>query len=141
VVRSNESLAKIVTEYYRDYEQIGLEAVILANPDISDANYITPGQILSLPEINHATGEIKLPDESLYALYGIYTSSASLSRDLAWLATRGIRYEVREIRGPKDVMLNHVFLGGYQESRELQEARKRVRTSVRVSRAQLPPPQ
>ena len=140
VVRSNESLTKIVTGHYRDYEQIGLEAVILANPAISNGDVITPGQILSLPKINHTTGEIELPDKTLYALYGIYTSAASLTNDLAWLAKRDIRYEVREIRGPNGVMLNHVFLGGYQKSQELQEARKRVRTRARGSRAQLPPP-
>lgn len=140
VVRSNESLTKIVTGHYRDYEQIGLEAVILANPAISNGDVITPGQILSLPKINHTTGEIELPDKTLYALYGIYTSAASLTNDLAWLAKRDIRYEVRETRGPNGVMLNHVFLGGYQKSQELQEARKRVRTRARGSRSQLPPP-
>jgi type II secretory pathway predicted ATPase ExeA len=139
VVRSNESLTKIVTGHYRDYKQIGLEAVILANPDISNGDFITPGQILSLPKINRTTGEIELPDKSLYALYGIYTSAASLTNDLAWLAQRDIRYEVRETRGPNGVTLNHVFLGGYQKSQELQEARKRVRARVRGSRAQLPP--
>ncbi len=140
VVRSNESLAKIVTRHYRDDEQIGLEAVILANPDISDEDFITPGQILSLPKINHTTGEIELPDKSLYVLYGIYTSAASLTNDLAWLAKRDLRYEVRETRGANGVTLNHVFLGGYQKSQELQEARKRVLPRARGSRAQLPPP-
>jgi type II secretory pathway predicted ATPase ExeA len=140
-VRSNENLTKIVARYYRDHEQIGLEAVILANPDIRDEDYITPGQILSLPKIHHPTGEIELADQQLYALYGIYTSAASLANDLAWLAKRGIRYEVREIRGPNNVVLNHVFLGGYQKSQELQEARERVRTRAKGSRGQLPPPQ
>jgi hypothetical protein len=140
VVRSNESLTKIVTGHYRDYERIGLEAVILANPDISNGDFIKPGQILSLPKINYTTGEIELPDKSLYALYGIYTSAASLTNDLAWLAKRDIHYAVRKTRGLNGVMLNHVFLGGYQKSQELQEARKRVRPNARGSRSQLPPP-
>ncbi|MFI5330142.1 MAG: AAA family ATPase [Desulfobaccales bacterium] len=140
VVRSNESLAKIVTRHYRDSEQIGLEAVILANPDISNGDFITPGQILSLPKIDPTTGEIELPDKSLYVLYGIYTSAASLSNDLAWLAKRDLRYEVRETLGSNGVRLNHVFLGGYRQSQELQEARKLVLPRVRGSRAPLPPP-
>ena len=140
VVRSNESLSKIVSRHYPDHEKIGLEAVILANPDINKEDFITPGQILSLPKINHATGEIELPDKSLYVLYGVYTSAASLNNDLAWLAKRDLRYEVRETRGASGVTLNHVFLGGYQKSQELQEARKRVLPRARGSRAQLPPP-
>jgi general secretion pathway protein A len=140
VVRSNESLSKIVTRHYGDYEEIGLEAVILANPDISNGDFIMPGQVLSLPKINHTTGEIELPDKSLYVLYGIYTSAASLTNDLAWLAKRDLRYEVRETRGSNGVTLNHVFLGGYRKSQELQEARKRVLPGARGSRAQLPPP-
>ncbi len=140
VVRSNESLTKIVTRHYRDDEQIGLEAVILANPDISDEDFITPGQILSLPKIDHTTGEIELPDKSLYVLYGIYPSAASLANDLAWLAKRDLRYEVREIRGSNGVTLNHVFLGGYQTSQELQAARKLVLPRARWSRAQSLPP-
>jgi AAA domain len=140
VVRSNESLAKIVTSRYPDSEQIGLEAVILANPDINDEDFITPGQILSLPKIDHTTGEIELPDKSLYFSYAVYTSGASLSNDLAWLAKRDLRYEVRETRGSNGVTLNHVFLGGYQTSQELQAARKLVRPRARWSRAQSLPP-
>lgn len=141
VVRSNENLAKIVARHYRDDEQIGLEAVILANPAISNEDFITPGQTLSLPAINHTTGEIELPDKSLYVVYGIYTSAASLTNDLAWLAKRDLRYEVRKTRASNGVTLNHVFLGGYKKSQELQEARKRVLPRAsRGSRAQLPPP-
>ena len=125
---------------YPDSEQIGLEAVILANPDISDEDFITPGQILSLPKIDHTTGEIELPDKSLYILYGVYTSGASLTNDLDWLAKRDLRYEVRETRGSNGVTLNHVFLGGYQTSQELQAARKLVRPRAGWSRAQSLPP-
>ena len=126
VVRSNESLSRIVTRHYRDSEQLGLEAVILANPDISNGDFIKPGQILSLPKINHTTGEIELPDKSLYVMYGIYTSATSLANDLALLAKRDLHYAVRKTRGANGVTLNHVFLGGYQKSQELQEARKQV---------------
>ena len=140
VVRSNESLAKIVTSQYPDSEQVGLEAVILANPDISNGDFITPGQILSLPKIDHTTGEIELPDKSLYVFYRIYTSTVSLTNDLAWLDKRDLRYEVRETRGSNGVTLNHVFLGGYQTSQELQAARKLVLPRAGWSRAQSLPP-
>ena len=126
VVKRNENLTKIVASHYGDYEQIGMAAVILANPDLSDEDFIMPGQILSLPKIDCTTEEIELPDKSLYVLYDIYTSATALNNDLAGLAQRDLRYEVREIRGSNGVTLHHVFLGGYQKGQELQEARKQV---------------
>ena len=65
-----------------------------------------------------------MANKTLYLVGDLSVGRQSyFSDDLAWLAQRDIRYEVREIRGPNGVMLNHVFLGGYQKSQELQEAR------------------
>jgi type II secretory pathway predicted ATPase ExeA len=126
VVRPQENLTKIVAEHYQEYEPIGYAAVILANPDITNENLITPGEVLYLPVINYRDEEIRLPDNLFYSPYRIYYSAINLQKDVAWLTAKKVRYLVRQTRQLNGIMVHRVYLGGYETRNDLQQAKRQV---------------
>ena len=127
IVQHNESLTVIVAEHYPGQEKLGLDAAILANPAIANANMIIPGQVIYLPSLGPGEDAIRLADSLYYAVYGRYYSAASLKGDLAWLAKQDARYLVRTTRDTNGATMHRVFLGGYPTIPDLQEARKSVK--------------
>ena len=126
VVRPHENLTNIVAEHYQEYEPIGYEAVILANPDIQNENLITPGQVLYLPVINYSEEEIQLQDNLFYSPYGLYYSVITLQKDVERLTAKKVRYLVRRTRQPDGIMVHRVYVGGYETRNDLQEAKRQV---------------
>jgi Transglycosylase SLT domain/LysM domain len=128
VVQKGDSLGKIITQYYPKQEKLGLQAIILANPEISREDVIFPGQTLKLPRINVSAQAVQLPDQLRYALYGSYYSAASWEGDKPWLEKNQVRFLVRETRESTGRVIHRVFLGGYEKVSDLMEAQRRLST-------------
>jgi general secretion pathway protein A len=126
VVRPHENLTNIVAEHYQEYEPLGYQAVILANPDIMNENLITPGQVLYLPVIDYRDEEIQLQDNLFYTPYGLYYSEISMQKDLVRLTNRKIKYLVRRTRQLDGIMAYRIYLGGYETQKALQEAKRQI---------------
>ncbi len=124
ITKEDKSLTSIAARRYPGHEKMGIEAIILANPEIANENLIYPGQILHLPQIDFADNRIRWGDGLFYAPYGRYYSPLSLQRDLAWLEKEKVRYVVRKTRGTDGRTLHRVFLGGYETEGDLQEVQK-----------------
>jgi hypothetical protein len=131
VVQKGDSLGKFITQYYPGQEKLGLEATILANPEISRENVIYPGQALNLPRIDVSAQAIQLQDQQFYALYGRYYSAASWEGDKPWLEKNQVRFLVRETRESTGRVIHRVFLGGYETVSDLKEAQRRLLTKGR----------
>jgi hypothetical protein len=134
VVQKGESLTKIITQYYPGQEKSGLEAAILANPEISREDVIHPGQVLNLPRINVSEQVLFLHDQRLYALYGSYYSAASWAGDKPWLEKNQVRFLVRVTRESTGRVIYRVFLGGYETAEDLKEAQHRLLTKWKRDR-------
>lgn len=131
VVQKGDSLGKIITQYYPGQEKLGLEATILANPEISREDVIYPRQALNLPRINISAQVVQLQDQQFYALYGSYYSAASWEGDKPWLEKHRVRFLVRKTREFTGRVIHRVFLGGYETESDLKEAQGRLLTKGR----------
>jgi hypothetical protein len=128
VVKKGDSLGKIITQYYPGQERLGLEAAILANPEISREDVLYPGQTLNLPRIHISAQVVQLQDQLFYALYGRYYSAASWEGDKPWLEKHQVRFLVRKTQEFTGRVMHRVFLGGYETVSDLQEAQGRLLT-------------
>jgi hypothetical protein len=125
-VSRGEGLTQIISRYYPGQEKIGLQAAILANPAITNEDVIYPGQVLTLPRVNFATGTIQLANQEYYALYGSYYSAQSWQGDQPWLKKCQVKFLVRVTREATGRTLRRVYLGGYATEEDLQEAQHRL---------------
>ncbi len=129
VANKGEGLNKIMARHYpRGQEGTVLNALILANPEISSDNVIYPGQVIDLPKIDFQAQTVQLRDGKLYALYGSYYAAASWKGDEPWLEKSQVHYLVRITRESSGRMIHRVFLGGYENLADLEEAHQRLRT-------------
>jgi type II secretory pathway predicted ATPase ExeA len=121
-VAREDGLLKIVGTYYPDNKDIGYNAVILANPDITNEDVIYPGQNLALPQISKDGSVITLDNQEHYALLKRYNTAAQADKAGARLKALQLPYVVRETRLPGNVKVYRVFLGGYASTDELKKA-------------------
>jgi hypothetical protein len=128
VVKKGDSLGKVITHYYPGQERLGLEAAVLANPEISREDVLYPGQTLNLPRIHVSAQVVQLQDQLFYALYGRYYSAASWEGDQPWLEKHQVRFLVRKTQEFTGRVVHRIFLGGYETVADLQEAQGRLLT-------------
>jgi type II secretory pathway predicted ATPase ExeA len=121
-VAPQDGLLKIVTTYYPDNKDIGYDAVILANPRISNEDYIYPGQTLTLPKVNNSNNIITLGSKEYFKTYGVYYSSAEVARATAKLKELELHFVVRATEIPGEGKIYRVFLGSYDSPEELKKA-------------------
>lgn len=107
--------------------ELGLEAILLANPDTTNEDRISPGQKLSLPFINPADQTILLRENLLYAGYGRYASMPALQKALSRLSQQGVRYLVVNTRTAQGNVIHRVLIGGYDGRGDLDKALKRLK--------------
>ncbi len=115
-------MSQIANQRYPADNQLGLDALILANPEINDIDKIFPGQVLYLPEIDLPKETIRLKDQRFYAIYGHYQSGASLKIDTSWLEKKQVHFFIRDTKGNRGIVVHRVFVGGYETAEELAEA-------------------
>lgn len=127
-IKRGESLARIIAQHYPENEQIGLVAIILANPEIYKDDFIYSGQVLKLPKLDSTDKTIQLQDNLFYILYGRYYSDADLTKDTLWLNKNKVRYLVRSTKDSKGRNVSRVILGGYETKDDLEKALQSVKT-------------
>jgi hypothetical protein len=129
LVSNGEGLSKIIARHYpRGQERIVLDAVILANPEISRENIILPGQAIKLPKVNFQEQTVQLQDGLLYGLYGSYYSADSWKGDKLWLEKKDVRFLVRVTQEASCRMIQRVFLGGFATLADLRAAQHLLKT-------------
>jgi nucleoid-associated protein YgaU len=121
-VAPQDRLLKIVSTYYPDNKNIGYDAVILANPHITNEDFIYPGQTLTLPKVNNTNNIITIDGNEYFKMYGVYYSSSEVARATAELKELQLHFVVRETEIPGKGKIYRFFLGSYGSLGELKKA-------------------
>jgi hypothetical protein len=119
-VAREEGLLKIVATYYPAKKEIGYDAIILANPRITDEDVIYSGQTIALPKVDQ-NNIITLGKEH-FGMFNRYYNSAQAAKAGARLKELQLHYLVRETSLPGDVKVYRLFIGGYDSKEELKKA-------------------
>ena len=127
-VKKGESLGGIIAHHYPGNKQLGLVAIILANPDIHKDDLIYSGQVLKLPKLDSKDQTIQLQDNLFYGFYGSYYSAADLKRDTLRLNEKQIRFLIRSSKDPKGKNINRIILGGYETQDDFAKALQTLKT-------------
>ena len=130
-IKKGESLGRIIAHYYPGDNQIGLVAIILANPEIYKDDFIYSGQVLKLPKLDSKDKTIQLQDNLFYIFYGSYYSDVDLKRDTLWLKKKQIRFLVRRTKDSKGKNVNRIILGGYETKDDSVKALQSLKTKER----------
>ena len=113
MARAGEGLTRLAAKYYPENKKLGLVAMILANPKITNEDVILKGQALYLPAINLSKETIRLKDGLFYAVYGRYNSPDSSAKDASWLIKNRVRFKVMDTKDSDSNVAYRIFLGGY----------------------------
>jgi type II secretory pathway predicted ATPase ExeA/cell division septation protein DedD len=120
LMKKGEYLTRIASQQYPGSPRLGLVAIILQNPNITNENNIPSGVELILPKIGSESQAIQLKDHLFYALYGRFSSRKSADRVTAWFKSKNIKFLVRKTQGRAGDLTLRIFLGGYETEGELQ---------------------
>jgi len=127
-IKKGESLSIVISKYYPKNQQIGLVAIMLANPEISEDYLIFAGQILKLPQFDPTDKIIKLQNNLCYSLYGRFYSVKELNKSKSWLNKNNIKYLVWNTKDAKKKAIHLVIFGGYEKKDDLKIALQIIKT-------------
>jgi general secretion pathway protein A len=121
VTAEDGNLTRVIRKFYPNNKEVGLAAILLANPQITSLDLIYVGQQLILPYIKDTEKIFRLPDTKYYVYYDQYLSDSPRQQTLKRLQERQVRFVVLETQEP-GVKVYRIFLGGYDQDTELQKA-------------------
>jgi general secretion pathway protein A len=125
-VKGNDNLTLIAQRWFPGQRELGLVALLMANPQNLNANLIIVGQKLNLPRIDPVNQTIQMKEGILYALYGTYPSIPSLQQTISRLTQQTVRYAVINNHATKGVISYQVLIGAYANRKDLEQALSRV---------------
>jgi hypothetical protein len=99
---------------------VGYDAIILANPRITNEDMIYSGQTITLPKVDQ--NNIISLGKKYFAILDRYYNSAQAAKAGARLKELQLHYLVRETSLPNDVKVYRLFIGGYDSKEELKKA-------------------
>ena len=115
------NLTRIASRQYPKDSKLGMLAIILQNPEITNEDIIRTQEVLYLPKINFSNRTIHLKDNLFYAFYGRYTSPGGLKKATAELAARKIKFMVRNTKNAAGNLTQRIFIGGYDTPEDLEK--------------------
>lgn len=134
VVKRGDTLLQIAADQYPHDTDGGFQAIVRANPDISNPNQIFPGQTIVLPELNITPPGIRYLDNQYYADYGRYRSLEDLKQATQLLAGNTIRFFITALNDSKGDQVYQITLGGYSRLPDLARAIEVLKSSVKRTR-------
>jgi LysM repeat protein len=127
-IKKGATLSKIIGQNYPENQQIGLIAIMLANPEISKDYMIYAGQVIKLPQIDLTDNIIKLQDNFYYGLYGQYYSENDFKKHTLWLDKKSVKFIVRDTKDLAGKNVHLVILGGYEKKEDLKITLQSLKT-------------
>jgi type II secretory pathway predicted ATPase ExeA len=117
--KAGQSLTVIAAQHYPKDRELGLRALILANPKITNADLIHTGQSLYLPAVNFSKRTVRLRDGLFYAFYGQYLSPDGIGKDTSRLIKNQVRFQVIDTKDSAGRVIYRIFVGGYDSEEGL----------------------
>jgi len=130
-IKKGETLSKIIAQHYPENQQIGLIAILLANPEISEDYTIYAGQVIKLP-LELTDNIIKLQDNFYYGLYGRYYSENDFKNHTLWLDKKNVKFIVRNAKDLSGKNVHLVILGGYEKKEDLKKIFQNIKTKFKI---------
>ncbi|MFZ2087993.1 MAG: AAA family ATPase [Desulfobaccales bacterium] len=121
-VAPEDGLLRIVASRYPEDKELGYNAVILANPQITNENVIFPGQSLLLPRVDKNSRAITINNKQHFAFFKQYYAAPQVDKATAKLSDLLIKYQVRETILPDNIKTYRIFLGDYENQVDLAQA-------------------
>jgi LysM repeat protein len=131
LIKSGDTLMRIASQWYPDHGSQGLEAILRANPQITNRDLIYPGQVLTIPDLGRSAWAIQLREDLHYTFYGRFFSAVELQGALTRLVQNGVKHVVLSSMDAQGNTVYQIILGGYETVRELEGAQERARRNVR----------
>jgi general secretion pathway protein A len=125
-VEYNDNLTLIANRWFPGQRELGLVALVLANPQTLNSNLIHPGQKLNLPLIDPDNQTIQMKEGIFFAPWGKYPSIPSLQKALSSLTQQNVRYTVINNDTSKGPISYQVLIGAYASREDLEQALSRV---------------
>lgn len=122
IIKKGETLAMIASKQYPDNPKLGLEAILLTNPEVVDKNKIYPGQTIVLPELDTANQIIQVHENKYYSPFATYKSFAKLQTMMQWLSRHEVKYLIENKTDSDGTAIYQVTLGGYDTLGQLKKA-------------------
>ena len=127
VVAENDTLTSLAGRWFPGQLDLGLTALLLANPQNRNQDLIFAGQKLNLPVIDPPTMTIQLPEGIYYALYGQCYSSQDLRQAISRLSRQSVRYTIMNSGTSGGGQSCRVVIGAYGTREDLEQALLRVK--------------
>lgn len=121
-VEQADNLASLAARWFPGQEELGLVALLLANPQYLGENRIPAGQKLNLPVIDADNHTIQLKEGVFYALLGEYPSVHALQKTLSKLSRKDVRYTVMNNETAQKSSSYQVLIGAYGNQEDLDQA-------------------
>ena len=125
-VEHNDNLTLIANRWFPGQRELGMVALVLANPQTLNSNLIFPGRKLHLPLIDPGNQTIQMKEGIFFALWGKYPSIPSLQKAISRLAQQNVRYTVMNNDTTKGAISYQVLIGAYASREDLEQALSRV---------------
>jgi type II secretory pathway predicted ATPase ExeA len=125
-VKDNDNLTLIAQRWFPGQRELGLAALLMANPQTLNANLIIVGQKLNLPRVDPVNHTIQMQEGIFYALYGTYPVIPALQQTISRLTQQNVRYAVINNHATKGVISYQVLIGAYANRKDLEQALSRV---------------
>lgn len=126
-VKENDNLTRLAGLWFPGQEDLGVAALLLANPQNLNQDLIFPGQKLVLPVIDPSSRAIELKEGIFYAFHGKYHSTQALQKAISALSRQSVRYTVVNTATSEGGVVKRVVIGAYETREDLAEALLRVK--------------
>jgi general secretion pathway protein A len=128
IVEKNNNLTSVARQQYPNDPDLGLVALLLANPQTINEDRISIGQKLILPQINPINKVIQLKEGIFYSYYSRYYSLSSFQQAIADLSKKGVRYQVLNTQNTNGSSSHRIILGAFANMDEVKQAIEKIKT-------------
>jgi type II secretory pathway predicted ATPase ExeA len=125
-VEDNDTLTRIAGCWFPGHRELGVVALLLANPQNLSANRIFVGQKLNLPLIDPDHKTIQVKEGLFYALWEEYPGIQALQKAVSELSRQNVRYTVMNDDTAKGTISYQVLIGAYGSREDLEQALSRL---------------
>ena len=126
-IKENDTLSAIAAHWLPGQKDLGMVALLLANPQKLNQDSLIIGEKLNLPRVDPKKQIIQLKEGIFYAFWGQYGSYRDLEEALSGLSRKSVRYSIMNTKTSAGRIVKRVVIGAYETQADLAQALLRVK--------------